>query len=155
MLLIDPARRDDLPAIESLLTECGLPTEGVAALLEHILVARTGNRLVGCAAVEPHGDACVLRSLAVAPASRGRGVARPLIEAALAHAAAIGAREAYLLTHTIESMARRFGFERIERDDVPPDLLREGEFRLTLCSKATVMRKELRNSLDSPVHSQV
>jgi len=150
--LIERARREDIPAIESLLTECGLPTEGAAALLEHLFVARDGERLLGCAGVEPHGEACVLRSLAVTPPARGRGVARPLIEAVLSHARAMAAREAYLLTHTIEPMARRFGFERIAREDVPASLLGSGEFRLPRCASAVVMRRDLLKSLDTRRH---
>lgn len=141
--MISAAREEDLPAIEALLTECGLPTEGVAGILPHTLVARDGERLLGCAGLELHGEACVLRSLAVAPASRGRGIARPLIEGILALAARIGAREAFLLTYSIEALAKRHGFERVDRDRVPAHLQHTGEFRLTRCSTAVVMRKVL------------
>jgi amino-acid N-acetyltransferase len=141
--MISPARPEDLPAIEGLLSECGLPTEGVAEILDHVIVARDGERLLGCAGLEAHGRACVLRSLAVTPAARGRGIARPLIEGILTLAGRIGAHEAWLLTYSIEPLARRYGFEPVGRDQVPEQLLQAGEFRLTRCNSATIMRKVL------------
>jgi amino-acid N-acetyltransferase len=149
--MVSPAGPGDLPEIEALLRACGLPTEGVAEILPHMIVARDSERLLGCAGLELHGEACVLRSLAVTPDARGRGIARPLIEGILALARRAGAREAWLLTYSIEPLARRYGFQRVDRDRVPAALLQAGEFGLTLCKSATIMRKDL----DSPLPPRV
>ncbi|HKY33810.1 MAG TPA: GNAT family N-acetyltransferase [Candidatus Polarisedimenticolia bacterium] len=138
--LVEAARPEDLPAIEALLAECGLPVEGVAGLPGRFVIVRSGGRMVGCAGVEIYGEACVLRSLAVSPAWRGRCVARPLIDAILAEARRAGCREAYLLTFTVEKLAARRGFERVERGAVPAALLDSVEFRLHACGTAAVMR---------------
>jgi N-acetylglutamate synthase-like GNAT family acetyltransferase len=155
MIRIESARAGDLVALRELLSACGLPLEGVADAvdkrqpLDHFVVATEdiggGRPLIGCAGLEVHGTACVLRSLAVDPKKRGRGVARLLIEEILRRARDAGCRQAFLLTTTIEPMAARYGFSRIERTDVPADLLATSEFALNACSSATVMRRSLRS----------
>lgn len=140
--------------MRGLLSACGLPLEGVVDTvdkrepLERFVVALEdggGRRLVGCAGLEIHGTACVLRSLAVDPKLRGRGVARLLIGEILRRAHDAGCRQAFLLTTTIEPMAARHGFTRIERAEVPADLLATSEFALNACSSATVMRRNLQS----------
>ncbi len=154
VMLIMPAAVDDLPAIEELLRKCHLPIEGVAGDPGGFLVARWTSRepdpsaippdaIVGCIGVEVHGEGCLIRSFAIAPAFRGRGVMRPLVDAALQKARDLGCRKAFMLTLTIEALARREGFERVDRADVPEAILQSGEFRLTCCNSAVVLRKNL------------
>ena len=153
MIRIESARAGDLITLRQLLSTCGLPLEGVVETidtrepLDQFVVALEdgdgGRPLIGCAGLEVHGTACVLRSLAVDPGMRGRGVARLLIEEILQRARDAGCRQAFLLTTTIEPMAARYGFSRIERTDVPAELLATSEFALNACSTATVMRRDL------------
>lgn len=147
MIRIETARRHDLESIERLLVECDLPLAGVKDHLERFVVAVEGGSgardLRGCAGIEMHGSACVLRSLAVHPKARGRGVARALVEEILTRARTAGCGEAYLLTRTIVPMAVRHGFTRVERSEVPASLLTTTEFALDACALATVMRKRL------------
>jgi len=141
------ASTGDLAAIEAMLREGDLPLDGAAEHLDGFVVALDGDRVVGCAGLEVHGESCVLRSLAVTRAARGRGVVRPLIQAILARAVQRGCRDAWLLTHTIEPMARRHGFARVERDAAPAPVVASGEFRLARCQSAILMRKGLDTSL--------
>ncbi len=67
---IEPATEGDLPAVEALLAEAGLPTD-VAPHLADFLVARHQGTIVGCAGMEVQGSDALFRSLAVAPAYRG------------------------------------------------------------------------------------
>jgi amino-acid N-acetyltransferase len=62
-----PARREDLPAVERLLTESKLPLDGVADELSTFIVAESGKELVGVAGLEVCCDNALLRSVAVAP----------------------------------------------------------------------------------------
>ena len=151
-LVIEAAAPVDLPAIEALLRACALPLEGVSDNINGFLTARwtrsdgpgaATDGLIGCIGIEPYGEACVMRSFAIDPTYRGRGIMRPLIDAGLQRARDLGCREAYLLTLTIESLARRQGFHRVERADVPDDILQCGEFRLTCCNSAIILRKNL------------
>jgi len=145
-MIIGPAVADDLESIESLLLACGLPLDGVRGHFENFLVARassTDPSIIGCAAIERYGVSCVFRSLAVSPAHRGRGLGRALMETALDRAAAHGSSEVFLLTRTIERMASRQGFERIERDQVTAAARASLEFSINACSTAIVMRRML------------
>ena len=53
------------------------------------------------------------------------------------------APQAFLLTTTAERFFPKFGFERIERTDVPASLQASIEFRSACPSSAIVMRKAL------------
>jgi amino-acid N-acetyltransferase len=108
-----------------------------------MMVARDEGHIVGVAAVESYGDAALLRSVAVAAAARGRGCGRAMIEAALAAAGALGAHEVFLLTTTAEGYFPRFGFERVDRRDVPPPVQASVEFTSACPASAVVMRKRL------------
>ena len=145
-LAVEPAGARDLDDVEALLRRCGLPIEGLREHAASLVVARrdgSGGPIVGCAAAELYGRACVLRSLAVAPEQRGAGLWRALVDAVLGRARAAGCTEAYLLTTTIETLAKRQGFVRIARAEVAPEAARSIQFRLTQCDSAAVMRRAL------------
>ena len=142
---IERALPADQAAVLDLLSRCDLPTEGVSEHLDRFLVAREPGgpsataRMVGCVGVEVYGRCGVLRSLAVAPESRGQGLGSRLMAEALSLAKEAGCREVFLLTRTIERMAAGHGFTKITRDQVPPAALASREFSLTQCSTAIVM----------------
>jgi len=59
---IQQATGADLSRVLELLRESGLTSEGVTEHQE-LLVARDGDRIVGCAALEPYGEQGLLRSV--------------------------------------------------------------------------------------------
>jgi amino-acid N-acetyltransferase len=126
----------------TLLAAAGLPLEGLADARE-LLVAREAGAVIGCAAIEIYEDGGLLRSVAVAPAFRGTGLGRTLVEAALTRAQALNLPAVFLLTTTAERYFPRFGFEAIERDAVPDSVRRSVEFTSACPSTAVVMRKRL------------
>jgi amino-acid N-acetyltransferase len=140
---IEPATSQDLAEIEALLAANRLPTAGVKDWMASALVARAGSRTIGCAALEVYSSGALLRSVAVASAWRGRGVGGQLTDAGLALARSRGAEAAYLLTTTAGDFFPRFGFERVERADVPDEVKQSIEFTSACPSNATVMRKLL------------
>ena len=77
------------------------PVIGVAAL--HICWAALGE----------------IRSVAVAPAHQGRGIASRLVQTCLAEARALGLSEIFLLTLAPEFF-QRFGFRVVSREDLLP-----------------------------------
>jgi arsenite methyltransferase len=139
---IEPATKADLPAIEALLTEAGLPTD-VAPHLADFLVARHKGKVVGCAGMEVLGADALFRSLAVGPDDRGAGVGRRLSDALAEKASGQGVQRAYLLTTTIVSLAESWGFQRIARDQVPVAIRDTAQFRGVCCASAVSMWKEL------------
>jgi amino-acid N-acetyltransferase len=140
---IDRAASGDVDPILRLLQEHHLPIEGLREHLDTALVAREEGKIVGSAALERYRDAVLLRSVAVSGARRGRGLGGQLTEAAIDLARALGARTVYLLTTTAEGYFPRFGFERIDRAEVPASVQASVEFATACPASAIVMRKSL------------
>src|SRR2546426_11309262 len=78
MTTIAAATSADLPALLELLGQSALPTAGLADHLDTTLVAREAGHVVGSAALELYGTTALLRSVAVAPRLRGRGLGQEL-----------------------------------------------------------------------------
>ena len=130
----------DLAAVENLLERSDLPTAGVAACVDSLLVARAGQHVIGSAALECYNEAALLRSVAVYPTLRGAGVGHQLMEAALATAQQRGVRELYLLTTTAGDFFPRFGFQPFDRAAVPAAVKASAEFTSLCPDSALVMR---------------
>lgn len=137
--MIRQAEPGDLPVVLALLTETQLPTEGVAEHLHSFFVFDEGGRIVATVGLELHGDAALLRSLAVAANARGSGVGAALLRRAL-HEAHGRKGGVYALTTTAEVYLSRFGFERVPRSSLPPMLFESRELRDACPSSATVMK---------------
>ena len=138
---VRPARPEDLTAIEELLTASGLPVEGVAEALHTFFVAEADDALVGVAGLEVCCDNALLRSVAVEPTWRSRGLGRVLVTRVIEDAEARGIQGLYLLTMTAERYFPSFGFRQIARDDVPDDVRATAEFRGACPASATVMAR--------------
>lgn len=143
---ITRATEADGPSILQLLRDSGLPIDGLADHRSTALVARDGAVVIGCAAVELYADGALLRSVAVAPAARGRGIGGRLTEAAVALARSFRTPAMYLLTTTAESYFPRFGFVQTTRDRVPGGVQQSIEFQSVCPASAVVMCKVLNKS---------
>jgi len=139
--LIRNAAPSDLPAVERLLIESKLPLDGVRESLAAFLVAESGGAIVGVAGLEVCREHALLRSVAVAPAWRSKGLGRELVDRIIAAAERRGIHALYLLTTTAASYFPSFGFSRVTRADVPPDVQETAEFRGACPASATVMRR--------------
>ncbi|MFB3892734.1 MAG: N-acetyltransferase [Phycisphaerae bacterium] len=100
--------------------------ESVYESLRDFLVASDGRRqVVGCVAVAVFwADLAEVKSLAVAPSMRGKGVGAALLRAAVRGAGKLGVRKLFALTYETEFFARH-GFETIPRDRLPEKVWRE------------------------------
>ncbi|BDG04717.1 arsenic resistance N-acetyltransferase ArsN2 [Anaeromyxobacter oryzae] len=140
---IVPAAAADLEAVRALLESANLPVADLGSRDQHFLVARDGEAVVGCVALEQYGTVALLRSLAVAPARRGAGLGRALFDAIVIEARRRGIEEAYLLTTTIEPFAARRGFVRVDRASVAPAVRASAEFRTCCPASAVCMARRL------------
>ncbi|MGE3888466.1 MAG: arsenic resistance N-acetyltransferase ArsN2 [Vicinamibacterales bacterium] len=140
---IERATDADAPSIIALLSASGLPIDGLVDHLDTAIVARRGQEVVGCAALEVYSDGALLRSVAVSPGARGTGLGQALTGAALRLAEELGVPAVYLLTTTAERFFPRFGFSVVHRSDVPAGVQQSVEFRTACCASAIVMRKAL------------
>ena len=133
------ARNADLDAISHLLTSQGLPLDGVPEALPGFVVAETAGELVGVSGLELCGAHALLRSVAVSPAWRSRGLGRALVTRVISDAEARGINALYLLTTTAERYFPSFGFARVERADVPAEVRQTVEFTSACPASAAVM----------------
>ena len=147
---VEEARADDASAIEGILATLGLPGLGVRESIGNFLVARAGGKVVGCAGLELYGETALLRSLAVLPERRGQGLGACLAGEILERARRLGAREAVLLTTTVQAMAASMGFQVVPRESVPPAVRDSWEFKADCCGTATCMRLALAPHGTSP-----
>jgi amino-acid N-acetyltransferase len=132
------ATTQDFVAILDLLERSRLPRAGLDAATPAV-AALDGDRLVGCAALELHDGAALLRSVAVEADRRGEGLGQDLTRAALQLARGRGVKTVYLLTETAGGFFPKFGFQRITRDDVEPSVKQSLEFTTACPSTALVM----------------
>jgi len=144
------AMRDDLPAIERLLTAADLPIDGVADIMNlhpgDFFVAEPNaapRQIVAVAGLEVCGNTAVLRSVAVDPEWRSRGVGHELVRQIVCEAESRGLHALYLLTLTAEDYFPRFGFERIERSTIPGEIAETVEFKSACPATAVAMKKAL------------
>jgi amino-acid N-acetyltransferase len=135
--------RADDPHLRVFLEAAGLPAADVETGQQEFLLLEEGGLLIGTIGLEKSGYDGLLRSLAVAPDRRGRGLADELNDAALELARARGVRTLYLLTTTAERYAARRGFERILRAVVPPGIAALAQFRVLCPSTCVCMRRRL------------
>lgn len=146
-IALGPPAGAELGAIDQLIRASALPIEVVRDRFpEAYVVARRGDAIVGVAALEPHEQSGLLRSVAVAPDERGRGTGIALVADRLATAWANGLTSVYLLTTTAAPLFRRFGFVDEDRGRVPAALAASPEFAALCPSSATCMGLALRAS---------
>lgn len=138
------AKKDDFEAVSALLQNSTLPADGVAEAFDNFIVAEgNGINVVGAAGLEVYDRFALLRSVVVAPAWQGYGVGRALTGEILSRARARNVNVVFLLTTTAENFFPSFGFQRIERADVPAELEQSPELRGACPASATVMKLTL------------
>lgn len=134
-----PATESDLSQIERLLSASHLPLAGVTAALPGFIVADSDGTIVGTAALESCDDYALLRSVAVSPEWRSRGLGRALVSRVIADGEARGLHALYLLTTTAERYFPSFGFTPVTRDAVPAEVRATEEFQSACPASAVVM----------------
>jgi amino-acid N-acetyltransferase len=139
-LEIRAARPGDLEEVLGLLRQTSLVAEGVEDHLGTFVVARHEGKLVGCGGSEAYQFAALIRSIAVVPEFRGKGLGRRLVRELIDRLASRGLREFYLLTIDAEAYFRRRGFRTIDRDEVHPQLLGSAELQGACPDTAVCMR---------------
>jgi len=140
---IRAATSDDLNTVVELLHANGLPDDGLAAHIDHVLVAENASEIVGSAGLELYGTSALLRSVSVRPALQGTGLGQRLTRAALDKARQYAVEQVFLLTETAIDFFPRFGFQPTTRDNVPPAVKQSIEFVSACPDSAVVMVTKL------------
>lgn len=138
----DIPHRSELPALRELLAGAGLSAADIdEPALRNFLVCREGAALVGSVGLDLAGRDAMLRSLAVAPARRGQGLAKSLVAAAEDLAVRRGVQDLYLLTTTARDFFLRRGWADAPRAAAPPAIAALPQFASLCPSTSAFMRK--------------
>ncbi|HUF30125.1 MAG TPA: arsenic resistance N-acetyltransferase ArsN2 [Gemmatimonadaceae bacterium] len=160
--MLRPGLAADLPCIERLLRESGLPIEGVAEafarqpadfLVGEAAGAGGASRPIAVAGLEVYGSVALFRSAAVDPAWRSHGLGARLMRGLIALAESRSVAALYLLTTTAEEYFPRFGFTRVRRADVPEAIARTSEFQTACPQSATVMMRSVSPTSSRSAHA--
>lgn len=147
VMRIQQARPDDLEAIQRLLSTLDLPhSDLTASHLQHFLVCRNNTAsapLVGVVGLELYGRVALLRSLAVRPSHRSRGIGARLTERIERYGQENGVDELYLLTTTASEYFGQHSYETTEREELPTAIQQTEEAAQLCPASATCMRKKL------------
>ena len=138
---IRPPRAPDLEVVRRLLEAAKLPLDGLEDQFgERYVVAESPQGLIGVEGIELYGHYGLLRSAVVDPAWRGKRVGEALTRERLAWARTQGLRAIYLLTTTAADYFPRFGFQVVDRSEVPREIRGSREFSSACPESAVVMR---------------
>jgi amino-acid N-acetyltransferase len=138
------AGTDDLPDVLQILNAAGLPTEDLSTAHDLCLwLATESDTPLGVIGLESFGAEGLLRSLAVVPERRQRGLGRELVARVERDAMSEGVKRIVLLTETAEPFFRHVGYEVIDRATVSGPVKQSAEFRSLCPASATCMSKSL------------
>lgn len=133
------------PDLAAMLAEAGLPTDDLAEPGRRFFRFSEGGRTIGFIGweAEDNNTHALLRSAVVAPARRGQGEGSQMIHWALTQLAELGLTDAWILTTTIEALARRLGFTPAERAQAPEAMCRSRQFAQLCPSTAMLLHRRL------------
>ena len=140
---ITAARPQDCDKVALLLKRSGLPIDDIDSCLEGFFTAFNEDNLVGTIGLEVYENIGLLRSLAVAPSHRGKGIGRQLHDRLLEAAQEKDLQYLYLLTTDADKYFARFGFKQITRDKTPDAIKKHEQFTRLCPDSAIVMEKIL------------
>lgn len=134
----------DAPELVDVLAAAGLPVDDLReAGRRFFRFGDNGGDLIGFIGWEEAGHAALLRSLVVVPSRRGQGWSRVLIGWALRRLAEAGVTDAYLLTTSIETLAAKLGFARLDRALAPAAIRDSRQFAALCPATAIFMHRSL------------
>lgn len=134
----------DLAAFQDLLQRAGLPRADLTCAPGlQICVLEAEGAVAGVIGIERFGAGALLRSFAVTPEYRGRGLGQELVAQLERYARAGGVERLVLLTETAEGFFRRLGYLPIDRRNAPEAVKQSAEFRSLCPASAVCMTKPL------------
>ena len=131
MIHLRPAIASDQPTITRMIHDAGI--NPMSLDWPRFVIAEDNSETVGIAQIKVHGDGSrELASLAVIPSRQGQGIGSEIVRTLLAKETG----ELYLTCRAqLETYYARFGFRRIEREEMTPyfrRLMRLAKVFLTL-----------------------
>ena len=134
---------EHLNQLKILLADNGLPIDDCAEQADIFYGVFDADDLIAVGGLEAAGDYSLLRSIAVKPPYRGRGLARSIAEFLLDQARLQGKAAVYLLTESAEAYFEKLGFRRIVRDQVPRPVTLTRQFSSLCPDSASCLMTDL------------
>lgn len=134
----------DITETVTLLESANLPAADVTPeLLQNFIGMTSDDTLVGVVGYEHLGQTGLLRSLTVAPAARGTGLAARLVEQIEHVARGNGIETFYLLTTDADGYFAKRGYVVVSRSELPASIRATAQFSSLCPGSATPMLKAL------------
>lgn len=130
-------------AIITLLAAQQLPVADLPLELDDFIVMKDRDEIIGVSGLETYGNYGLLRSMAVAPTHRNRGIADNLLTQIENMAASKKLTAIYLLTETAVGYFSRKEYQLTNRDTVPAEVQQSTEFSHVCPVSAVVMKKTI------------
>ena len=129
---------EDLTQIEQIVRASGLPVEDCRDHLSNFFVAVEDTRVIGVGGLQVCGSTGLVRSLAVVPEHRRKGIGARIYRQIETRASQLGIGELYLLTVSAHGYFENLGFTRRARGEVPAPVAVTKQF-VTLCPESAVL----------------
>jgi amino-acid N-acetyltransferase len=144
---IEFARSDDYESICTLLDDFNLPHEDIKLNdLNHFLVARKDENLIGAVGLELFDQVALLRSLVIQKNIQRVGLGRKLTKHIEKYAASRDVKVIYLLTTAAEHFFSQFGYTIVDREVVPEEIKLTAEYKYLCPSSALTMVKHIHDT---------
>ena len=127
----------------SLLEESKLDSSDLKQPNVRLFSLNDNDKLVGVGGLEIMGSVALLRSVAVKPDVRGKGIGKELVAQIEQVAKHSGIKALYLLTNTAANFFQTIGYQRIERNSFAESLKRTAQFTGLCPVSAVCMIKEI------------
>lgn len=130
--------------ISAIIERSGLPTSDLHVDADiSWVVASHETRVIGVVGLQHAGTAALLRSLAVLPDQRKRGLGASLTAEAEELAKRMGITSLYLLTEGAHKYFEALGYRQIERTNVPKEVRNFSQFTRLCPDSASCLMKRL------------
>ncbi|MBS1188198.1 MAG: GCN5-related N-acetyltransferase [Burkholderiaceae bacterium] len=139
----------NIDEIRSLLAGCGLPVTDIsnASAIQFYGIEEHG-KAVAVIGLEKLTDVGLLRSLTVAEAFRGQGLAQRLVAYVERMALDENLKAIYLLTQTAAQFFEKLGFTPLSRSEAPAAIQTSSQFSCLCPDSAALLRKPVKNLED-------
>jgi amino-acid N-acetyltransferase len=137
MMLYTHANKEDLDGISNLLAINNLPFADLQESAIAFIVGKINNDIIGCIGLENYGTEGMLRSFAVSPKFRNKGIGKELYRQLINYAVGQHIKTIHLLTETARDYFAGKGFVVADRTTAPQVIINSIEFS-TLCPVSSV-----------------
>jgi radical SAM superfamily enzyme YgiQ (UPF0313 family)/N-acetylglutamate synthase-like GNAT family acetyltransferase/2-polyprenyl-3-methyl-5-hydroxy-6-metoxy-1,4-benzoquinol methylase len=143
-LKIIRAKPKDASLLGKLLQACNLSTTGLEDQIHHFYAAWSGGEMIGSIGLEIYGKYGIIRSTAVLPQYRKKGIGSKLAKKMIDFARTQGIGELYLKTEDEAAFFKHVGFSHILPEQIPTEIKDADMLAISCCGpKAATMALNL------------